>query len=156
MTGGRERRGRWGWVSDSDRNKADNARPLAPPPSPHVPVKLVAQVMFRLKFLEALMNMSRSRFGCGKWGEDVKVNYHFITNNNNMKYERHKDNCSQKPFHCGHAHTTILSLHDSILSLYLLLLEMHFSYSRCQVLFFSCILFFLEAHHSLSGHFVNQ
>lgn len=35
---------------------------------PQVPVKLVAQVMFRLKFLEALMNMSRSRFGCRKWG----------------------------------------------------------------------------------------
>lgn len=29
----------------------------------HVPVKLVAQVTLRLKFLEALMNMSRSRLG---------------------------------------------------------------------------------------------
>lgn len=28
-----------------------------------LPVKLVAQVMFRLKFLEAFMNMSRSRLG---------------------------------------------------------------------------------------------
>lgn len=28
-----------------------------------LPVKLVAQVMFRLKFFEAFMNMSRSRFG---------------------------------------------------------------------------------------------
>ena len=28
-----------------------------------VPVKLAAQVMFRLKFFEAFMNMSRSRFG---------------------------------------------------------------------------------------------
>lgn len=31
-----------------------------------VPVKLAAQVMFRLKFFEAFMNMSRSRFG---WGD---------------------------------------------------------------------------------------
>lgn len=31
-----------------------------------LPVKLVAQVTFRLKFLEAFMNMSRSRFG---WGQ---------------------------------------------------------------------------------------
>lgn len=38
-----------------------------PPPAVqrYAPVKLVAQVMFRLKFLDALMNMSRSRFGCG-------------------------------------------------------------------------------------------
>lgn len=73
-------------------------------PYPHIPVKLVAQVMFRLKFLEALMNMSRSRFGCGKWGEDARVvlNYHFIMNNK-IKYARHEDIFSQKAFHCERA-----------------------------------------------------
>lgn len=62
-----------------DCNKGDNACPFVLP-FPQVPVKLVAQVMFRLKFLEALMNMSRSRFGCRKCGGDVrvKVNNYFV------------------------------------------------------------------------------
>lgn len=36
------------------------------------------------------MNMSRSRFGYGTREEDLRVNYHFITNNNKIKYERHR------------------------------------------------------------------
>lgn len=44
------------------------------------------------------MNMSRSRFGYGMREEDLRVNYHFITNNNKIKYERHRIFFHKKPF----------------------------------------------------------
>jgi len=40
-----------------------------------IPAKLVAHVMLRLKFFEALMNMSRSRFCCKRNPKHIQTKY---------------------------------------------------------------------------------